>query len=110
MPSRVKLLNAAGGGVTGTAFKIGMGAQPYSIRVVGASSNGVTIESSPDDGTTWQTEVGLFGGAGSDTALTQSLTGMVDGDIGIIQHYVKDIRAKTGVSTNPATVYLEMGR
>lgn len=105
MPSRVKLLNAATG--TGPTIKIGMGKDPYIIRVVGGSG-GVNIDSSPDDGTTWQREWGEVGGAGVVETLAGELTNLADGTIARIKHYTKHIRATN--SGSAAVVWMEMAR
>ena len=129
MPSRVKLLNAAAPGTTGTPFKIGMGQPPYSIRVIGgftngagsAGTNGVSIESSPNlspadpfptaaeiAAAAWNREIGIIGGENETETQTGEAIDLHDKAIVIIQHYTQWIRAKTGANmVGAATVYFE---
>lgn len=120
MPSRVKLLDTQAAGVTGASLKIGMGQAPYVIRVDGgftlgggsAGTNGVIIETSPDDGTTWDVDFGDFGGTGTTSETEErTLQDLPSGTIAFIRHYAKHIRARTGANmVGTATVRLEMGR
>jgi len=127
MPSRVKLLNAAAPGTTGTPFRIGTGAPPYSIRVVGSftngsggvGTNGVNIETSPDPiGTpdasaTWDRAIGILGGQNISRTetTTAELVDMLQNDNAVIQYYCQRIRAKLGANAiGTATVYVEMPR
>jgi hypothetical protein len=120
MPSRVKLLNAAAPGTTGTRFRIGMGQPPYVIRVhggfaLGGSGNpgdkGVNIETSPDGGTTWAREVGFRGGENETETENGEAVDLSDKAIFIINHYAKHIRGVFGANaTGAATVFLEMNR
>ena len=119
MPSRVKLLDGAAAGTTGAAFKIGMGAPPYSIRVIGgfsngagaAGTNGINIETSPDDGTTWNRAIGQVGGENETETVLGELVDLHDKANAFIQYYCKHIRAVLGANAvGTATVYLEMPR
>lgn len=118
MASRVKLLNAAAPGTTGLAFKIGTGKQPYSIRVrggftfgTGTSTSGVSIETSPDGGTSWDRAFGTIGGENETETLTIELVDLHDKTNAYISYYVQHIRAIFGsLATGTATVYLEMAR
>lgn len=120
MPSRVKLLATAAAGVTGTAFKNGMGQPPYTIYTRGgytlgggaAGANGVNIEVS-DDGTNWMRGIGLVGGQNFTEAstTTQELVDIPNLSVVDIQQYHKYIRAVTGASmVGSATVILEHPR
>lgn len=136
MPSRVKLLDEAIPNFVGTPFKIGMGAPPYVIRVVGgftngsgaAGTNGVSIESSPDlnpqfdpdhpfpttaviNAANWAREIGHVGGENETETELGELKDLHDKAIAYITHYTKWIRARLGANaTGTATVYLEMSR
>jgi hypothetical protein len=136
MPSRVKLLDAGIAGSTGTPFKIGMGAPPYVIRVVGgytngsgaAGTNGVSIETSPDfkapvdinnpfptamqiASANWNREIGHVGGENETETELGELKDLHDKAIAYITHYALWIRAKLGANAvGTATVYLEMNR
>lgn len=119
MPSRVKLLNTAAAGTTGSTFKIGMGQPPYSIRVIGGfmngagatGTNGVNIETSPDGGTNWNRSIGIIGGENETETQTGEMVDLHDKANCIIQYYCQHIRAQTGANiVGTATVYVEMGR
>ena len=119
MPSRVKLLNVAAAGATGTTFKIGIGQPPYSIRVIGGftngtgavGTNGVNIETSPDNGTNFNRAIGIVGGENETETQTGEMVDLHDKANCVIQYYCKHIRAKTGSGMiGTATVYVEMGR
>lgn len=121
MPSRVKLLNAQAAGVTGPTIKIGMGQPSYVIRVQGgftlgggaAGTQGVNIETSPDDGVTWVRDVGMVGGENVTETSTEvaELVDLPDKTVAYIEHYAKHIRARTGSGmVGSATVWMEMER
>src|SRR6267142_1901674 len=108
MPSRVKLLNAAAPGTTGTPFRIGTGAPPYSIRVVGGftngagavGTNGVNIETSPDPISTpdasanWNRAIGIVGGESPGFTETQpgEFVDLPDKANCVLQYYCQRIR------------------
>lgn len=120
MPSRVKLLNAAAPGTTGTTFKNGMGQPPYTLYTRGGYSlgggstgaNGINIEVSDDD-SNWMRGIGIVGGENYTEAATtiQELVDIPDKSVIMIQQYHKYIRAVSGASmTGAATVVLEHPR
>lgn len=119
MPNKVKLLNAAPGGTTGTGYKVGTGKPPYTLRVfngvtTAGAGKGVTIQSSNDstDGTdgTWQQEVGVVGGKNYTEVATapQDLVDLPDGTIVKLDHECKWLRGVTGSVTTVATLTLEI--
>src|SRR5689334_7026530 len=133
MPSRVKLLTTAAAGTTGTPFRIGTGAPPYSIRTIGGytngtgsvGTNGVSIETSPDltpadqsaptaaeiAAATWDRAIGIVGGQNETETQTGEFVDLHADANCVMQYYARWIRAKTGSNmTGTATVYLEMVR
>lgn len=132
MPSRVKLLNAAAPGTTGTPFKVGMGQPPYTIRTQGgytngsstAGTNGVNIETSEDlvpaqpfptaaeiAAATWARVMGIVGGPNETEQTTLETVDLHNLDTVVLQFYTRWVRAIAGSNmTGSATVYFEMGR
>lgn len=121
MPGKVKLLNLAGPGATGLAYKIGTGNPPITIRTSGgygngsgsAGTNGVVIEGSSDQGVVepWMTLMGVVGGAATD-ATTANLTDLPNLTVASMPYYPSTyIRARTGANmTGVATVFMEFPR
>jgi hypothetical protein len=120
MPSRVKLLNAAAAGFTGTVFKSGMSGLPYSIYTQGgyglgggaAGTQGVNIEVSHDN-VQWERGIGVVGGENytEATSTVQELVDLPDKTVAYIQQHHTYIRAKTGSGlTGSATCYFEAAR
>lgn len=137
MASRVKLLNAAEAGTTGTPFKIGMGQPPYSIKTTGtytngagaAGTNGVTVEVSPDlqhdyhdpnnpfptaaeiAAATWIHAVGTVGGDNESETQVGELLDLHTKANCFIPSYSMWIRARAGANiVGTATCYFEDGR
>ena len=132
MPSRVKLLNNATPGTTGTPFKIGMGQPPYTIRVWGgftngagtAGTNGVNIQTSPNlspakpfptaaeiAAAQWDIAIGEIGGENETEAQTGELKDLHDKANCMIKYYCRWIRAVSGGNMVGSTfVTFENGR
>lgn len=110
MPSLVKLLDAAGAGITGTTFKNGMGHFPYTIYTQGGyGGTGPTIQVS-HDGSEWFNAFGMLGGENVTEASTTvvELKEIPNKSIATINEHHTFIRATSHASqTGSATVYVE---
>src|SRR5438067_781480 len=119
MPAKIKLLTAAGPGVTGATTKVGTGMPPISFRTDGgytisgaAGAKGVIIEASSDGGTTWGAMMGVVGGANIADATTAQLTDLPDLTFASVPYYPGGhVRARTGSGmVGNATVFMEFPR
>jgi hypothetical protein len=119
MAARVKLLNAAGSGVTGDWFYVGQAKRPFTIYFQDYTAGTVSIQSSPDafNGAVLNTgtvhvapEFGEVGGGGETVPLTAiAAPGAGNATVATIRHPMKAIRAvSSGGIGGTATVWFVM--